>query len=135
MSLESRGTVGRKNGRRIVYAFDKCTSGNTFRVPCVGAISLSPISAFVFKLNQNKLRPHSQPTLEGSENSCLPEIRVSHALTVPSQRTCPGLPHKDAWASRRPSSSYGSCWRQLPLNISAKYLRKMLSSQRSMEPP
>lgn len=40
MSGESAGTVGRKNGRRIVYAFDNLTSGKTRRVPSVGAVSL-----------------------------------------------------------------------------------------------
>jgi hypothetical protein len=48
--LEPIGTVGRKNGRRIVYAFDKKTSGNTLRVPCVGAVSLEYISASAFEL-------------------------------------------------------------------------------------
>ena len=40
MSFESEGTVGLKNGLRIMYAFESRTSGKTRRVPWVGPVSL-----------------------------------------------------------------------------------------------
>ena len=33
-------TLSLKNGRRMRYALDRRTFGNTFNVPCVGAVSL-----------------------------------------------------------------------------------------------
>ena len=36
-----RLSFGEKNGRRIVYAFDSITFGNTCSVPSCGAVSLS----------------------------------------------------------------------------------------------
>ena len=41
MSFELVGTVGLKNGLRIIYAFESRTSGKTRRVPWVGAVSLN----------------------------------------------------------------------------------------------
>jgi hypothetical protein len=43
MSFELEGTVGLKNGLRIIYAFESRTSGKTRRVPWVGAVSLNLI--------------------------------------------------------------------------------------------
>ena len=39
-SSETGLSFARKNGRKIRYAFESITSGNTFKVPCVGAVSL-----------------------------------------------------------------------------------------------
>ena len=41
MSFELKGTVGLKNGLKIIYAFESRTSGKTRRVPWVGAVSLN----------------------------------------------------------------------------------------------
>ena len=48
MSFELKGTVGLKNGLKIIYAFESRTSGKTRRVPWVGAVSLDSVNYLLF---------------------------------------------------------------------------------------
>jgi hypothetical protein len=50
MSFELEGTVGLKNGLRIIYAFESRTSGKTRRVPWVGPVSLNLAMAWVSEI-------------------------------------------------------------------------------------
>ena len=75
MSFELGGTVGLKNGLRIIYAFESRTSGKTRRVPCVGPVSLNltmsqPKTLVQIQIILIKL-PHSKPSLECPEDAGL----------------------------------------------------------------
>jgi hypothetical protein len=73
VSFKLEGTVGLKNGLRIIYAFESRTSGKTRRVPWVGTVSLNLVT-----LGQQNPRTN----VEGLNKSHLIEIHPWNVLKM-----------------------------------------------------